>query len=189
VVVHNCLGHIHKHQNLTENAPHLPPIVYSGSLERIDFGEEVEPKGFCWLSLQRGASTWEFVRVKARPFHTLKIDAREEADPSAAVVEKITSRDLTGAIVRVTIQLREGQEPLLRRREVEHALTEAGVANIASISIDVERAVRLPGIGVGAESLTPAEWLERYFLAKNKPPERVQKLLRAADELLNDTDA
>ncbi len=194
-----ALGHIHKHQNLTAGSDsplpagrgaggegRTPPVVYSGSLERIDFGEEVEPKGFCWLNLQRGATTWEFVQVKARPFHTLSLDARDEADPTAVVVDKIKARDLDGAIVRVDIQLHEGQEPSLRRREVEHALTEAGVANIAGISVEVERAVRVPGVGANAESLTPAQWLERYFSAKDKPPERVHKLLDAAQWLFDD---
>ena len=50
-----ALGHIHKHHNLTATMPALPPVVYSGSLERIDFGEERERKGFCWVELRRGA--------------------------------------------------------------------------------------------------------------------------------------
>ena len=41
-----ALGHIHKHQILGM----LPHVVYAGSLQRIDFGEENDDKGYC-LSL------------------------------------------------------------------------------------------------------------------------------------------
>jgi exonuclease SbcD len=187
-----ALGHIHKHQNLTANdaavetrhGASLPPVVYSGSLERIDFGEEVEDKGFCWLNLARGATTWEFVRVKARPFRTIKVDAREEDDPTAAVIAKIGERDVEGAVVRVLIRLREGQEAALRRREIERAL--AGAESIAAISTEVERETRLAGVGSTPEALTPLEWMERYFVSKNKAPEQVRQLLKAAETLFND---
>ena len=45
-----ALGHIQKHQEL--NNGHRPPIVYPGSLERIDFGEEGERKGFVMVQLE-----------------------------------------------------------------------------------------------------------------------------------------
>ena len=165
----------------------LPPVVYSGSLERIDFGEEVEDKGFCWLNLARGQTTWEFVRVHARPFRTIKVDAREEDDPTAAVIAKIGERDIEGAVVRVLIRLREGQEAALRRREIERALERA--ESIAAISTEVERETRVAGVGSTPEALTPLQWTERYFVSKNKPPERVQHLLKAAQALFEDESA
>jgi exonuclease SbcD len=178
-----ALGHIHKHQNLTpRSATGAPPIVYSGSLERIDFGEEVEDKGFCWLNLVRGASTWQFCPVGARPFRSINVDAREEADPTAAVLAAIGARNIAGAIVRVQVQLKEGQEAALHRREVEHALASANC--VAAISVEVERETRLVGLGSTPEALTPLEWLERYLVSKHKPPERLQRLLDAACSLL-----
>jgi len=189
-----ALGHIHKHQNLTPAHPRgapaadradgpLPPIVYSGSLERIDFGEEVEDKGFCWVQLERGQTRWEFHRVHARPFRSINVDAREEDDPTAAVVAAIQARGVEGAVVKVTVALREGQETALRRRELEAALAPA--ANVAAISVEVERSTRLAGLGASPESLTPLQWVERYFAAKQKSPERLERLLRAAGGLLH----
>ena len=190
-----ALGHIHKHQNLTAGEQgsggagekHTPPVVYSGSLERIDFGEEVEDKGFCWLNLARGATTWEFVRVHARHFRTIKVDAREDDDPTAAVVNKIESRDIEGAVVRVLIRLREGQEAALRRREIERAL--AGAESVAAISTEVERETRIVGVGSTPEALTPLEWIERYFISKGKSPERIQRLLHAAQSVFGEEEA
>ncbi|MBL8045805.1 MAG: exonuclease SbcCD subunit D [Anaerolineales bacterium] len=184
-----ALGHIHKHQDLTANERGeggVPPVVYSGSLERIDFGEAAQPKGFCWLNVQRAATTWEFVRVQARPFYVIEIDARGEADPTQTALDKIAARSLKDAVVRVTVEMDEGQEPLFRKREVEQALSAAGVANIAGITVKVERTVRVPGVGGAAESLTPAQWLERYFHAKNKTSERAALLLQAAETLLGE---
>ena len=42
-----ALGHVHKHQALGE----WPPVVYSGSLQTVDFGEEKEDKGFCLVEI------------------------------------------------------------------------------------------------------------------------------------------
>jgi len=187
-----ALGHIHKHQNLTAGergdegvgGRRIPPVVYSGSLERIDFGEEVEDKGFCWLNLERGGIIWDFVKVHARPFRTIKVDAREEDDPTAVVVAKIQERDVAGAIVRVLIRLREGQETSLRRRAIENALAPA--SSVAAISTEVERETRVAGLSAAPESLTPLQWAERYFTAKNKSPERVKRLLEAAEELFEE---
>ncbi|MER3468255.1 MAG: exonuclease SbcCD subunit D, partial [Thermoflexus sp.] len=81
-----AMGHIHKHQSLGDGAP---PIVYSGSLERVDFSEEGEPKGFCWVEVRRGEARWQFVARPARPFVTLTLDLREASDPEMAAIGRI----------------------------------------------------------------------------------------------------
>ena len=55
------LGHLHRYQNLNKNG--YPAIVYSGSVERVDFGERKEDKGFCLVSIpEKGKTFHEFIK-------------------------------------------------------------------------------------------------------------------------------
>lgn len=191
-----ALGHIHKHQSLNPGgsagagADLQPPVVYSGSIERIDFGEEHEPKGFVVAEISDGPTTWQFVhgyRRQARPFVTVRADVRSAADPTAAVVEAIRRRgDLTEAVVRVIVTLRQEQEPRLAEREVFRALE--GAYFVAALQKEVERAERVRLGAVSVEALTPLELLERYLQTKETPAERAKLLLEHAEALIRAVD-
>jgi len=174
-----ALGHIHRHQEL--NGGQQPPIVYAGSLERIDFGEEKEPKGFVVADVRRGHTEWEFHRVQARRFVTIRQDVRDHADPLAALLETISRHDIADAIVRVIVQARPEQEGLLRDGDIRRALGEAYF--VASISKEMERNYRQRLGGESPEELTPAELLAHFLQSKNTPPERVDLLLQHAEEI------
>ena len=178
-----ALGHIHKHQDV--NAGAYPSVVYSGSLERIDFGEEKEPKGFCWVQLARSETEWSFVPVDARPFLTIRVDARERDDPTGAVVRAIEKRDIEGVVVRLIMQLKAEQAPALRDAEMAAALRAAYSYTVVR---EVEHEARTRIGGLAAETLTPTELLERYFADKGYEPERVQPLLAAADGIFQGSD-
>lgn len=184
-----ALGHIHKHQNLTPaDAPPLtPPVVYAGSLERIDFGERDDPKGFCWVDIDPPATRWQFVPVNARPFVEIRVDARHADDPTAAVLKKIGSHHLEGAVVRVSVRLREEQEPQLRKRDVEAALSAADFS--AGVALQVERQARPASVGLDGEALTPVQWVERFARHKNYAPEFAAQVVQAAEQVMQPGEA
>jgi exonuclease SbcD len=177
-----ALGHIHKHQELNGGA--YPAIVYPGSLERIDFGEERDPKGFCWVELARSGTTWQFIEVKARPFVTLWADARASDDPTQTVLQEIGRRDVRDAIVRVNVKLKAHQEASLHEKDISSALKEANY--IAAISKDIERETRARLGGATPEGLSPIELLERYLEAKGTEPERLERLMECAKKITTD---
>jgi exonuclease SbcD len=183
-----ALGHIHKHQSL--NGDFQPPVLYSGSIERIDFGEEREPKGFVVAEIGDGPTTWEFVRGykrQARPFVTIRADVRDAADPTAAVAQAIKAKsDLSEAVVRVIVTLRQEQEPLLVEREISRALE--GAYFVAALQKDVERTERQRLGAVSVEALTPAQLLERYLQVKEVPAERAKLLLEHGEMLIRAVD-
>ncbi|HEY4691165.1 MAG TPA: exonuclease SbcCD subunit D [Anaerolineae bacterium] len=176
-----ALGHIHKHQNLqTANA--YPAIVYSGSLERIDFGEEKEPKGFCWVEVVKGQTIWQFVEVAARPFKTIVVDVREADDVTMAAQAEIAQHDVKDAIVRVIVRMRPEQEASFREREARAVLKAADT--VAAIMKEVERVERARLGGQSPEGLTPLELLERYLRSKDTSAERVRVVMEHAEKIV-----
>lgn len=178
-----ALGHIHKHQNLTRQRADAPPVVYSGSLERIDFGEEGDAKGFCWVELARGQTDWQFIKVDARPMLTLRVDCRESSQPTQDVLDAMKRHRLRDAIVRLIIQLKPETETLLKDAAIVEQLKRAGVFHIAGLRKEVERQDR-PRLDVSPEGLTPLELLERYFRSRDIESARREELLERAKDII-----
>jgi DNA repair protein SbcD/Mre11 len=178
-----ALGHIHKHQNMTDRRDDVPPVVYSGSLERIDFGEESDSKGFCWIELEQGHADWSFVRVLARPMVTLRIDCRQETYPTRVVVAAIREHDLKDAIVRLIIRLTPETNASLKDGYIRGALQEAGVFHVAGIKRDIESSDRAR-LGTNPEGLSHEELLEKYLISREYDTDRRQQLLQAAEEIM-----
>ncbi|MFN8448743.1 MAG: exonuclease SbcCD subunit D [Anaerolineae bacterium] len=183
-----ALGHIHKHQDLSAGREHVPPVVYSGSLERIDFGEEDDPKGFCWVEVERKRTDWKFHRVKARPFVTIRADLRKSADPTRQAVDEVEAYDLQGAVVRVILDLTPETEARLNEGIVRDALLRGGTAYIAGIRREVEQPARAR-LGGNPEGMTDEELLERYLISKGIEDARRAELLAAAQDIIADGGA
>ncbi len=179
-----ALGHIHKHQSLNNGG--YPPVVYSGSLERIDFGEEGQPKGFCWVELARGKTAWEFVEVDARPFVTVRADVRQALNPLMALQQAVVAHDLQGAVVRLILRLRADQEPLVRDRDVRGLLSDAYF--VGGINREVEREARVRLGSLAPEEMTDRELLAKYLETKNTDPERTEVLLKHAEAIFAGED-
>ncbi len=172
-----ALGHIHKHQSLNEES--YPPVVYAGSLERIDFGEQAQPKGFCWVELARGETTWQFIEADARRFVTVRADVRQALNPLMALQQATAAHDLRGAVVRLIVRMRAGQEPLVRDRDMRGLLSDAYF--VAGIVREVEREARVRLGSLSPEEMTDRELLAKYLEVKSTPPERAKMLLEHAE--------
>jgi exonuclease SbcD len=90
-----AMGHIHKYQVLSQVRP---PIVYPGSLERIDFGEQNDKKGFVVVEIDEPskdgvrAVRHEFHEVAARRFLTIKVNADLDF-PTEEVLRRIDENE------------------------------------------------------------------------------------------------
>ena len=170
-----ALGHIHQHQDL--NPGSAPPIVYSGSLERVDFGEERQPKGFCWVLLDQHKASWRYVEVPARRFVTVRADVRGEPDPLEVVERAAASVELAGAVVRLIVRMAPEQEPGLRDVDVMPLLASAF---FAQVNREIDRAVRDRLDGVEPAAMTDVHLLERYLTQTGRDEAAAAPYLAAA---------
>jgi len=181
-----ALGHIHKRQVLHEH----PPVIYSGSLERIDFGEENDEKGFYVVELdpkkdvgQRLVS-YKFHPVKARRFLTIDIALKEEdPDPTSAILNAINLQreKVADSVVRVNITVPSSLESQLRTNDVKDALKDA---HNFSVSREIMRETRLRIGKRPAEDITPIEGLKAWMETQNTPQERRKAILEYGEKLI-----
>ncbi len=157
-----ALGHIHKFQDLNLN--NHPPVVYPGSIERINFGEEKDNKGVCLVNIEGSKTSYEFISLPARKFITVDAVISKEQDPTNALIEEIEKYDLSESVVRVFYTMPAGREDLLDFKRINSALERAFlVTTIAKKSKPMERLQRAEI----SENLGMLEAMDKYI--KNSP--------------------
>lgn len=193
-----ALGHIHKHQVLrlpaTDGEAGVgPAVAYSGSLQRVDFSEEADEKGFCIIDIDPTASQGQrltdlrFERIAARPFVTIDANLPEnEGNPTDFVVRAIERRPVAGAIARVRLRLTGEQSARVRDTDLRTALSPAHY--VASISRDVTDETRRR-LDVEPTDLQPLTALRMYLESQGISADRQRVLLERAEELLASVEA
>ena len=182
-----ALGHIHKHQILRDDPP---MIVYSGSLQRVDFTEEADQKGFCLIDLDPQAPqgqrliNFEFRNVNARKFITIDVEITTgDPNPTNTVINEINARNIDDAIVRIRILIPSELETHLRESEIRMSLQNAHY--IAAINKESEDNRRTRIDYDVAEGLQPNQALRLYVQGKDYTDTRQQKLISYGDEIIN----
>ena len=177
-----ALGHVHKHQNL--NPSNDPPVVYPGSIERVDFSEEKEDKGYVFLELEPGKVDWDFCTLPARPFLTIELDVSQKDDPLEAVLKAIASQEIEDKVVRLIYKLRSEQLELINTAAIDRALQPAHSHSIRPELVSQLARPRLPELGVG-NTLNPMEALTTYLNNREDLKDIQKDLIQAAETLLS----
>ena len=177
-----ALGHIHKHQNL--NPDNNPPIVYAGSIERVDFSEEKEAKGYVLIEMEKGQTHWQFCPLPARNFCTIEIDVSEKEDPQKAILKAIFAHNIKDSLVRLIYKLRCDQIELINQTIIQEALQEAHNSTIRPQLISQLARPRLPQFNT-ENTISPLSALKTYLEHREDLKDIMPEILEAAQELLS----
>ena len=179
-----AMGHIHKPQDV--NQGHHPPVVYPGSIERIDFGEANEDRCFVIATIEKGKDTeYEWVKIEGtRQF----IERRANLTSSENVTEFLKSylpRDLAEAIVKLTVEYPREWDVLIDEPALRKHAEQAFEFHLVKKPKTASR-VRIPE-GQVVSSMSPLDLLAQYFdSTKVNNKDDLQKL---AMEIISDSFA
>jgi DNA repair protein SbcD/Mre11 len=180
-----ALGHIHKPQNLNEGQH--PPVIYPGSIERVDFGEAKDDKFFVIAEVEKGQTRVDWRKLAGvRPF----VDKFVRVESGEKLTERLIaalpeSGKMSGAIVRLVVEYPRDLEKLIDESALrEHAKAALEFHFVKRPQIDAR--VRLPA-DQSIASLTPLELLDTYWKSLHLGADETEKLQALAGDVLADS--
>ncbi len=186
-----ALGHIHKSQDLNEN--HLPPVIYPGSIERVDFGEAADDRYFVIADVARGRTKVDWIKLTAaRPFIERRVAIQPAADGAEASAENVTERiraalppraELEGAIVKLTVEYPREYEALIDEASLRKHAEQAFEFHLVKRP-QIQTRVRLPADQT-VGSLSPLDLLAQYWQASHVDPAEAETLQKLAAKLMS----
>jgi exonuclease SbcD len=181
-----ALGHIHRPQNLNEKSH--PPVIYPGSIERVDWGEASDDKFFVIAHVERGETRVEWRQLQGiRSFidRAIVLDSAEQIDQQLR--EALPPQEqLVDAIVRLTVEYPRDWEPLIDDAALRDYSREAFEFHLVKHPHSEAR-VRLPedqAIG----SMSALELLDLYWKASHTDNEDIEALNRLASQVIGEVE-
>ena len=178
-----AMGHIHKPQDVNEG--YQPPVIYPGSIERVDFGEAKEDRYFVIADVEKGRDTEvEWIQLTGvRKFIDRRAVLRSSEEATKVLKEALPNpKEMSEAIVRLVVEY---------PREWDSVIDEAALRKYAADAFEfhfvkrpqVESRVRIDE-GQVVSSLSPLDLLGQYFdSAKVSNADELKKL---AQEIISD---
>ena len=178
-----AMGHIHKPQDVNEG--YQPPVIYPGSIERVDFGEAKEDRFFVIANIEKGKDTevnWvELTGV--RKFIDRRTVLKSGENVTDALKDALPSpKEMPEAIVRLSVEYPREWDTLIDETALRKYTEDTFEFHLVKRP-QSEARVRIAE-GQVVSSLSPLDLLAQYFDAsKAKDADELKKL---AQEIISE---
>ena len=177
-----ALGHIHKAQNL--NPDEQPPVIYTGSIERVDFGEIDDEKKFVIAEIEKGAPTkLRWVELEGRPFISRSVTVDDPDNVQSQIIKAIPLPDvIRDAMFRLILTYPRDWEALIDEAAIRRAAETAFEFHLIRRPLSPSR-LRLPG-DIEIANLSPDELLSLYWKTIAPETNQIDVLNELAGEII-----
>jgi len=177
-----ALGHIHKAQNL--NPDEHPPVIYTGSIERVDFGEIDDEKKFVIAEIEKGAPTkLRWVELEGRPFISRSVIVDDPDNVQSQIIKAIPLPDvIRDAMFRLILTYPRDWEALIDEAAIRRAAETAFEFHLIRRPLSPAR-LRLPG-DIEIANLSPDELLSLYWKTIAPETNQIDVLNELAGEII-----
>lgn len=174
-----ALGHLHRYQDLNPNG--YPSVVYSGSIERVDFGERKEDKGFCLVTIaEKNNTQHEFIKTIQRPFIQIEVTITPSMPQTEQILDALKQYDLTDAVIKILYHLPDQTKDNVDLNRVHLACS--GAHFVVGI-IPIRKAIVKERRADITVNMDMPLLLNRYFSAKPELAGRKKELIQKALQL------
>ena len=182
-ISYTALGHIHLFQDLNEG--NQPPAVYSGSIERVDYGEARDKKGFIIAEVSNHHTEYTFRELHTRRMFNLKYEVKDAETVEQDLNELLPSaEEAQGAMIRLEITCPHEMESMINEKELRKRYEGALDFQLKRRLTYTDR-IRFQDRNIG--SLTPADLLKAYCLSTKIAEDETEKLIGLAEKIFSES--
>jgi exonuclease SbcD len=177
-----AMGHIHKPQDVNEGGH--PPVIYPGSIERVDFGEAKDDKFFVIAEITRGSTKVDWRKIEGTRLFIERRAVLKSSENVTEILKSALPKDVSDAIVKLVVEYPRELDSLIDESALRKYAEEAFEFHLVKRP-QIESRVRIPE-GQVVSSMSPLDLLAQYFdAAKVNNKDELQKL---AQEIIADDE-
>ena len=178
---YTALGHIHLYQDLNEGSQ--PPVIYPGSIERVDYGEYKEKKGFIIAEVSNHHTEYEFRKLHTRRMYNLSCEIKAAETMQQELLDILPSpEEARGAMIKLEFSYPHEWESMLNEKELRERVREALDFRLKRTPVYSSR-IRIQDRNIS--SLTPSDLLKAYCLSVKMTQTETDAILPLAENIFS----
>lgn len=183
------MGHVHRHNVLSQSKP---IIMYSGSMEKVSFGEKAHKK--VSLIIDTKTRKAEIIRTKVRNIYEMEFDYSSKVHKNKIndfILKDINdynkANNLADAIVKLIARVSEHDLYYVDQKAIRSCILDKKVSCLYNIQIIAAKSRQLRNAAI-TEDISIKKAMATFINELSEPDPFKEKMLKHANEIINEVE-